>query len=238
MHPAEVIRAEWDRCFEALCQGEFFRRLSARTLTLDHYKAFLREEYHNTTENPKIMAVFYSRLDTRDHSVAAKLLKHAAMETGHNEMALDDLAVLGEDTEAVRRSRALPATEALAAFVMFEMEHRNPLAFLGYLYHMEALSERLAGGSSDLFAKMGVPAEALGFLKEHAEADLVHAKWNREYLETFIRTEGDLPAVLYGIRGSALLHGLMFQGILDSVSGQGIFHPREWSAAPAGKVQG
>lgn len=237
MNAPEIILAEWERCFEALRQGEFFRKLAARSLTIDHYKAFLREEFHNTTVNPKIMAIFFSRLDSPDYGTAAKLLKHAAMETGHNEMALNDLAALGEDVEAVRKARALPATEALAAFVIHEMERRNPLAFLGYLYHMEAISERLAGGSSDLFGSMGIPESALSFLREHAEADLVHVKWNREYLRTFIRSDGELEAVLYGIKGSVLLHGLMFQGIMDSVAGTGIFRPREWIASSSAEPQ-
>lgn len=239
MNAPEIIRSEWESCFEALCQGEFFRRLAARSLTLDHYKAFLREEFHNTTVNPKIMAIFFSRLDSPDYGTAAKLLKHAAMESGHNEMALNDLAALGEDVEAVRQGRALPSTEALAAFVIYGMEHRNPLSFLGYLYHMEAISERMAGTSGDVFGKMGVPEAALSFLREHAEADLIHVKWNREYLKAFIRSAEDLEAVLYGIKGSVLLHGLMFQGIIDSVAGAGIHRPREWQAvAPAGNGRG
>lgn len=232
MQAPETLHSEWETCFEAMRQGEFFRKLAVRSLTIEHYKAFLREEYHNTTLNPKIMALFFSRLHTSEHAMAAKVLKHAAMEVGHNELALQDLAALGEDIEAVRHGRALPATEALAAFMVFQVEHRSPLAFLGYIYHLEALSERMAGGSGDLFGKIGVPENAMSFLKEHADADPVHTRWNREYLSTFVRTEEDLEAALYGMRGAALLHGAMFQGILDSVAGAGFFRSRAWSAVP------
>ncbi|MEO6098369.1 MAG: iron-containing redox enzyme family protein [Fibrobacteria bacterium] len=239
MNAAKTLQSEWENCYETFCQGEFFRKLANGSLSLAHYKAFLREEYHNTTVNPKTMAIFFSRLDTQEFKTAAKLLKHTAMEVGHNEMALQDLAALGEDIEAVRRGRALPATEALAAFVIYEMEHRNPLAFLGYLYHLEAFSERMAGAGGDLMTQMGIPESALSFLREHAEADLVHAKWNQEYLQAFIQSEEGLEAVLYGLKGAVLLHGLMFQGIMESVAGTGFFRQREWnSVAPSEPAKG
>lgn len=219
----ERVETEWNHGFSVMAQGEFFQWLAQGRLSLDHYAAFLAEEYHNTTINPKTMALFIARLGMDYHRCAAMLLKHAAHEMGHNEMALNDLKALGRDAEAVRKGRALPATEALAAFVVFETEHRNPLTFLGYLYHMEAISLRLAGGGSDILARMGIPESALTFLREHADADIGHMKMNYEYLEAFIKSEEDIEAVLYGIRASCMLHGLMFQGILDSVDKRGYF---------------
>ncbi len=222
------IETEWNRCFETLVQGEFFRRLAQGHLTRNHYAALLAEEYHNTTVNPKTMALFIARLDIDYHRSAAKMLKHAAQEMGHNEMALNDLARLGGDPEAARKSRPLPTTEALTAFVIYATEHSNPLTFLGYLYHMEALSLRLADSSGDVFAKMGIPEDALTFLREHADADPAHMNWNREYLQDFIVTEADLEAVLHGMRTCCMLHGLMFQGVLDSVDKRGYFAEPAW----------
>lgn len=230
----ERIRAEWERCLATLAAGPFFRRLAAGSLGLEHYKSFLREEYFNTTENPKIMALFFSRLDTDRYREAAKLLKHTAMEVGHNEMAMDDLKALGEDTEAIRTGHALPSTDALAAFIIFQIEHRNPLAFLGYIYHLEAISERMAGGASDVFGRLGVPESARSFLKEHADADPTHNKWNQDYIEAFVKDEEGLEAVLHGLRGTCLLHALMFQGVIDRVDGTGSSSAAQWSPAKAG----
>lgn len=223
LNAVERVETEWNRCFAVMARGEFHRRLVEGRLTLDHYAAFLAEEYHNTTLNPRTMALFIARLGIDYHRCAAMLLRHAAQEMGHNEMALDDLKALGRDAEAVRRGRALPATEALGAFVVFGIEHRNPLVFLGYLYHMESFSLRLAGSSAGIFAKLGIPGDALSFLREHASADIAHMKVNREYLEAFVATEEDLAAVLYGIRACCMLHGQMFQGILDFVDRSGYF---------------
>jgi pyrroloquinoline quinone (PQQ) biosynthesis protein C len=155
----------------------------------------------------------------------AKFTKHTAMEIGHDELALDDLRQLGVDPEPVRNGRPMPVTEAMSAFIIFQIQHRNPAAYLGYLYHLEALPTHAGGNILGTLAKMGVPDSATSFLREHAEADMVHVKWNREYLEGFIRTEADLEAAVYGMRGTCELHALMFAGILDQ--------SRDWKPAPA-----
>jgi pyrroloquinoline quinone (PQQ) biosynthesis protein C len=192
---------------------------------LRHYQGFLRETYHNTAQNPKTMALFMAHLQGGPRALEAKFTKHTAMEIGHDELALDDLRQLGVDPEPVRNGRPMPITEAMAAFIVFQIQHRNPLAYLGYLYHLEALPMHFGESVIGALAKMGVPASATSFLREHADADPVHVKWNREYMEGFIRTEADMEAAVYGMRGTSELHALMFTGILDQC--------RDWKPAPA-----
>jgi len=215
MKVSETLEKEWEIACKRLKGGEFFERLASGRLEIKHYKAYLRETYHNAAQNPRSMALFMAHVDTGLRPLEAKFMRHTAMEMGHDELALDDLRTLGEDAEAVRSGRPLPTTEALAGFIVFQIQHRNPFAYLGYLYHLEALPVRMGDGAIGSLAAMGVPAEALSFLREHAEADPVHSRWNREYLDGFVRSGNDLDALLYGMRGSCELHGVMFQGILD-----------------------
>jgi pyrroloquinoline quinone (PQQ) biosynthesis protein C len=182
---------------------------------MDRYKGFLRQTYHNVALNPRIGCHFLGRHVPANQALEARLLRHIASEMGHDGLALADLAALGEDPEAVKASRPLPATEALAAFVTFQIEHRNPLAYFGYVWHLEALAERLGEASLDALVRLGIPAGAMTFLKEHSENDPVHMRFNREYLEGFVRTEQDLEAVIYGVQGTCELHGAMFQAVVD-----------------------
>ncbi len=214
----EILESEWEKSFSRLRKTEYFRRMAEGQLELAHYKGFLRESYHNVAQNPKSMALFISRLSTNRVALAGKFLKHAAMEMGHDELALSDLAILGEDAAGIRQTRPLPTTEALSAFIYFQMMQRNPLAYLGYSFHLEALPIRMGETGISLLLKMGVPLSATTFLKEHADLDPVHMRWNREYVEGFVKTPEDLEAVLYGLRGACDLHGVMFQGILDHAS--------------------
>lgn len=216
MKVSEILNREWEIACTRLKRGEFFERLASGRLGLDHYKAYLRETYHNASQNPRNMALFMAHVDTGIRPLEAKFMRHTAMEMGHDELALDDLRALGEDAEAVRSGLPLPTTEALAAFIVFQIQHRNPLAYLGYLYHLEALPVQMGGGALASLAAMGVPVEAVAFLREHSEADPVHVRWNREYLDGFVRGGRDVDALLYGMRGTCELHGVMLQGILDS----------------------
>ncbi|MEO6095513.1 MAG: iron-containing redox enzyme family protein [Fibrobacteria bacterium] len=219
MDKLQRIDSEWELCYQGLARSEFFRKLDEGGLERNHYKGFLRESYHNTRQNPQTMAMFVAHVKSDDSRLKAKFLKHAAMEMGHDEMALNDLRALGENVETIRHGRPLVATEAMSGFVLFQIQHRNPLAFLGYSYHLETLPVRIGDSALASLLKLGIPADAFSFLKEHVDADPVHSKWNREYVEGFVQTDSDLDAVIFGLRGTCELHGMMFQSLLDGASG-------------------
>lgn len=220
MEITKRLQEEWAREFARMREEEFMALLAAGRLELPHYLGFLRETYHNVSFNPKLMALFMAHLRSDLPSLEAKFLKHAAMEIGHDALALEDYRLLGGDADRVHASRPLPATEALTGFITFQIQHRNPLAYLGYLYHLEALPVQFGGEVIEALIRIGVPLEATSFLREHADADPVHLKWNREYLEGFVRSERDLEAVLYGLRGTCRLHAGMFREILEVVREQ------------------
>jgi len=228
MDVAAQLDSAWQKEFERMMQGDYFRRLASDRLEIRYYMGFLRETFFNAACNPKNMALFIAHLDSDRPDLEAKFLKHTAMEIGHDALALEDYGKLGGDPEAVRRSLPLPTTEAMAAFITFQIQHRNPLSYLGYLYHLEALPVHFGPEVIESLLRIGVPLEATTFLREHAEADPVHLKWNREYLEGFIRNEKDLEAVLYGLRGTCRLHAGMFQGILEDAE--------DWRPAAAPKA--
>ena len=217
MDRLKTLEAEWSRCFRKLEAGEFMRCLLSGTLDPAYYRAYMRETYHNASQNVKNMALFQAHARGGKGKLEAKLLKHAAMEVGHDAMALDDYAALGGDAAEARAGRPLPATEAMAAFIVFQIQHRNPYAYLGYLYHLEALPVAIGEKALAGLDKIGVPRSATTFLREHADADPVHVKWNREYVEGFPETDEDFAAVLYGMRGTCELHTAMFQAVIDSV---------------------
>jgi pyrroloquinoline quinone (PQQ) biosynthesis protein C len=182
--------------------------------------------------NPRLGSLFHAHLESDRPALVARFLKHNASEVGHDDLALADLRALGWDAETVRKGRPLPNTEAFTAFISFQIQHRNPLAYLGYLYHLECLATRLGEGSVAALLQVGVPAEAMSFLKEHAEADQGHMRLNQEYLAGLARSEADIEAVLYGLRGACSLHGLMLQGIMEDSDRL----PGDWTPKRSGSV--
>lgn len=215
MNVVRRVEEEWENSFREISRGEFLRSLFEDRFNLGYYAGFLRETFHNASMNPRLGSLFHAHLVSDRPAVVARFLKHNASEIGHDELALTDLHVLGFNAESVRSSRPLPTTEAFTAFIALQIQHRNPLAYLGYLYHLEAMATRLGEASLSTLLKIGVPPEAMTFLKEHAEADKAHIRLNLEYLSGLARTEENIEAVLYGLRGSCRLHGMMFQGIVE-----------------------
>jgi pyrroloquinoline quinone (PQQ) biosynthesis protein C len=225
----ERIRAEWEKAAQELLQGEFFRRLATGGLTLEHYKVLLREIYYNTRENPQSFALMTGYLKGNKRDLSPKVFRHCLAEYGHHDMALDDLRALGADVSGIPAGRPLPTTEAMIAFAVYQIHHGNPIGYLGYVYHLEMLPANSGDGILKSLSAMGIPENAMKFIEEHAKVDVTHTKWLESYLIESIRDEDDLRSVIHCAKGTARLHGLMFQGILDEVAAKS----EGWSAGSA-----
>jgi pyrroloquinoline quinone (PQQ) biosynthesis protein C len=220
------LRSAWEDALQGTLTGEFFRRLEAGNLNLEHYKALLREIYYNTRENPPTFAMMVAHLRGRKRDLAAKIYRHCLAETGHHEMALEDLRALGGMTADIPGGKPLPTTEALIAFPVYQIQHGNPIGYLGYVYHLEMLPALRGGAIVAKMAAMGVPESALGFIGEHAKLDPAHVGWLEDYIAQAAETREDLDAIIRCARGTAALHGLMLQGVVDSVPDHGDWIPR------------
>lgn len=217
MNAQENIDREWLLSMEEQKGNPFFAALEARTFTAEHYAMFLREEYFNTHENPESLTFMASHLKLDQRKLNRKLIRHALAESGHDQMAADDLSRLGYGSGTLKLERPLVTTEAFLAFSMFQIQHRNPISHLGYLYHLEKITVTKGVELHRHLVSIGIPLYSMTFLLEHTEVDPGHIRWNEEYIEGLVRTREDLEAYLYGLRGSVKLHGLMLQGIMEAV---------------------
>lgn len=215
----EALRKAWEPECGRLLEGPFFRRLRAGDLNLTHYTALLRETYYNTRENPNSFALMSWHLQGRKRELSKSIWRHCGAEFGHHELALEDLRALGEDASGIPEGRPLPTTEALIAFAVFQIQFRNPLAYFGYIYHLEMLPARIGPDVIADLKAIGVPTAAMAFLTEHAHADTGHIRWMEDYLRVGVASPEDLEAVIHGAKSTCRLHGVMLQGILDAVDG-------------------
>jgi pyrroloquinoline quinone (PQQ) biosynthesis protein C len=222
------IRTEWEKSLKDLLRGEFFTRLADGTLTLAHYKILMREIYYNSRGNPQSFALMAAHLKGNKRDLSPKIFRHCLAEYHHHELALQDLRNLGVDVTEIPHRRPLPTTEALIAFAVYQVQHSNPLGYLGYLYHLEMIPAGNGAGILKALRGIGVPDNALVFIEEHAKVDVTHTKWLEGYLLESIETEEDIEAVIHGAQGTARLHGVMLQGILDATAKTG-----DWTGAPA-----
>jgi hypothetical protein len=130
-----------------------------------------------------------ARVLAPDDPVAAGLvgyLEHHIPEEMHGDEPggelLEDLAVLGVDTEALRRRPLPEQVAALIGTQFFRVRHGHPVAILGFLW-LEAFPPRLAG-VEELIETTGLPRDGFRQLLLHSEVDLRHGRELRDALDS------------------------------------------------------
>jgi pyrroloquinoline quinone (PQQ) biosynthesis protein C len=210
------IFAAWLEAAKEFNGSPWFVRFATGGLQVEHYKGFLLETYHHAGLNPQIQAYTTMFFKDRPREMVDKFYRHAISEIGHDTMAANDLVNLGFDRELIVNSKPLPSTLALNAFVLYMVQFVNPIAYLGYLFHLEFLPTQNGHAYIDQLKDIGVPDNALTFLEEHATVDVGHNELMKKYVEYFVKDEKTLEQVIYTVQATARLHRLMLEGAFEN----------------------
>jgi heme oxygenase-like protein len=202
-------------------------RVRLRQIGLPHYKAYLRQVFHQTRENPQLQALATVYLRGSQRSVIRRFYGHAASEVGHDQLALNDLAALGEDVVEIPFENPLPQTSAVLAFAFYQVCNLNPVGYLGYLYFLEHTPTTQGASLLEILTSLGVPPQAMTFLDDHVKVDVGHNKLMEGYIEDLVRTEEDLAAVSYAMRTTGELYAAMIGAAFDQADA-----PRSWGVSP------
>ncbi|HUP97304.1 MAG TPA: iron-containing redox enzyme family protein [Usitatibacter sp.] len=226
-----ALKGEFEQVMAHFNASPALRMLAERRVTLAHYKSILREIFHYSREDPQIQALAAVRFRGTDREFVKMFFKHATMEIGHDRMALDDLRALGEDVSSIPASRPLPSTMALISFPFFQIEHREPVGYLGYLYFLEFMPTHHGAAYGAALGSLGVPESAMTFLAEHMAVDVGHNKLMEQYLRGLVHDERDLEAVVYALRVTGELYAGMLLGAIEHAE-----RPRQFGRVAAEEV--
>ena len=215
------IKTAWQTEMDLINKKPWMQRLQSGDINLKHYKGFLLETYHHAGINPQIQAYATMFLKNNPREIVGMFYRHAISEIAHDVLAMNDLEVLGGDREKLEKTKPLPSTIAFNAFVIMQIQFVNPIAYLGYLFHLEFLPTNQGPGYLQLLSSLGVPKSALTFLEEHATVDIGHNKLMEKYIEVLVTDEKQLEDVLYSLRCSCHLHYKMLEGAFEN--GEAIF---------------
>ncbi|MEM8547462.1 MAG: iron-containing redox enzyme family protein [Pseudomonadota bacterium] len=209
------IKQEFELALADFMQCETMRRMQEGSIELAHYQAILRQIFHHTRENPQIqaLATVYFRGAQRD--IIKRFYAHASSEIGHDQLALNDLAVTGADVAGIPEEYPLPATSALLAFAFYQIRDHNPVGYLGYLMFLEFTPTTVGGELLAKLASLGVPDEATTFLQDHTTIDVGHNKLMEIYVDKLVQTEADIEAVKYGLHATGRLYAAMLDDAIE-----------------------
>lgn len=181
-------------------------KLNAGEIDISHYCGALKETYHYAGNNPQIQAFCTMFFPENERKIIKMFYKHAISEIGHDLVALEDLIVLGVNKQDIINSKPLPETAALNAYILYMIQFKHAFYYLGYLFHLEYMPVQTGRATIEKLVSQGIPKEATKFLEEHSTIDIAHNKMMEVYLDTLIKTEGDLEMVKEGLYYSARLH--------------------------------
>ncbi len=215
MNALPAIQQQFESALTEFSKCRTIQLLRGGDITVDDYKWVMRQIFHHARENPQIqaLATVYFRGEQRE--AVRGFLTHAVSEIGHDKLALNDLARLGEDVSSIPTENALPATTALIGFPFYQIYNLNPVGYLGYLYFLEFTPTSVGGAYMAALTAKGVPAEAMTFLKDHVTIDVGHNKLMEGYVEKLVNTEADLEAVGYAMQVTARLYANMLDGAIE-----------------------
>lgn len=211
MSTYETVLNAWKDEASRLNDSIWFSKFKKGELDIRHYKGYLHETYHHTGINPQIQAFSTLYFKNNPRAMVDLFFTHAKSEIGHDLLALNDLKELGVNPDDVTKSKPLPATLALNAFVIYIVQFLNPIAYLGYLFHLEFLPTQNGKNYLGYLKSMGVKDSALGFLKEHTNIDVGHNNMMKKYLEELVSDKKDLEDIIYVARSTCVLHQKMME---------------------------
>lgn len=185
------------------------------SLREEHYAGLLREWYHYTQHSGGVLeGAVLPHLVAEHRDLVRGLLKHGLEEEPHYRLCEHDLAAMGRDVDVLRRSRPLPTTEALSAFVYARMQLQSAVVtYLGHRLNLEQLGATYGSEASRLLAAClpdATPAW-FTFLRAHAADDGAHVD---EAIELLVRClpGRSLADVLEAAETSAALYAGMLDG--------------------------
>ncbi|MEZ0390717.1 MAG: iron-containing redox enzyme family protein [Pseudobdellovibrionaceae bacterium] len=166
------------------------------------YGHWLSQQYYIVRHSTPMLALSCGR-SIDNPTYHRRCIEHLAEEKGHDRMLLNDLKILGRPLEA-----ELPATRAFYGSQYYQIEHVNPVSFLGYILFLEALA--ITFGKETL-AKASTTTKALTFLKLHAEEDEGHLESAYQIISGL--PPGDQKAIVENLKMSARSYEAMLQDL-------------------------
>lgn len=217
MSKFETIKREWRKAFDQMNQTEGFTRLRERKITKDHYVAILKQLYLQVRENGSLQAMCTNRFKGSQRKLTKMFMKHALSEVGHDELILNDLAHLGVDITGIEAERPLPSISSLVTFPYYLINHENPIAYLGFVFHLEFMPTSKGWNYIEALKAAGIPDEATSFIAEHATVDEAHNKLMERYIDELVKTDEDLNDVIYAARMAAHYYGSAVTEVIQAV---------------------
>ena len=180
-------------------------------VTLETYRAFLREAYHHVKHTVPLLMACGGRLPERLNWLRSAVAEYIAEEIGHEEWILNDIRATGADAEAVRSGHPGTATELMVAYAYDIVTRGNPAGFFGMVFVLEGTSIALATRAASITRDvLGLPPQAFSYLTSHGSLDQEHMQFF-ETLMNRVDANAERQAIVHTAKVFYRLYGDIFR---------------------------
>ncbi len=217
--------SEFGQVLDRFLERPAVRRLIEGEVSRAHYTSLLREQFHHGREHPKLQALAAVHFHGYQRTMSKAFYRHAVSELGHDQLALNDMVAMGEDTSKLPMENPLPATSALIAFTYYQINTKNPLGYLGYQFFLKFAPPTYGRDLAVSLRRSGVPENALSLLVSQSKLDQDQNQLMELYVINLLRTKGDFEAVVYAMKTTAELYAQMIGAAFEDTEHP---FPRGW----------
>lgn len=211
----KTIDAKMDQLKAALNQSVSMIVNSYENMPWDNkefYANYIAQTFYYVRHSTRMLATSAGRLSyEQQQTLHLRFLKHLSEEAGHEKLAINDLKALGYTIDDFKE---LNATRCFYEPQYFKIEHKDPLAIMGYILYLEVLAQNICPPlSKKLTALYG--KKAATFLIVHGEEDPHHVEEAQKMLATL--PPEALAIITENLEQSSFAFNLMMKEINDSV---------------------
>lgn len=198
---------------QQLLAAPIIGRALAGQISLGEYVEFLAQAYHHVKHTVPLLMATGARLPESHEWLRMAVAEYIEEEAGHQEWILNDIAACGFDSEAVRKSQPLLATELMVSYAWDTVSRVNPVGFFGMVHVLEGTSITIADRAADTIRhSLGLPKKAFSYLYSHGALDLDHVKFF-EGLMNRIGDTSDQAQIVHSAQVFFTLYGNIFRSL-------------------------
>lgn len=178
----------------------------------EFYANYLAQTFYYVRHSTRLLALSASRLSYEEQqNLHLRFLKHLSEEANHERLAINDLKALGYTTADFPE---LNSTRFFYESQYYKIEHKDPLALMGYILYLEVLAQNicppLAKKLTTIYGK-----KAATFLLVHGEEDPHHVEEAQKLLASL--GSPAITMITENLEQSSVAFDLMMKEIVDSM---------------------
>jgi len=209
----QLIASVWEEIFSSDEAKKYSSTLMSKDKRL--FAMYMTQVYHYAYHTARNLGLAGANLFNTDLELMHHFFEHALGEVGHEQMAYNDLKELGIPFKSEKdMPPALPATEAMVAYVKYLSLSEKPYRSLGYHYWIEQPYNYILSFMQALEHTMNLEKKQMSFYLMHAKIDQKHGKDIQEIVYKVCTTDERKAEIMEVTRTSLWLMFRLLQDVI------------------------